>query len=210
MPNIESSLGYNIQSDFWGRKWNRFIHSLLKVCENLNDRSCLFLFIFIVLLLQGRASFFMTNPFQLFPFNENRQRGVYKPVRKYFAPAVAVAAAFIASGLFHEWILYAIYVVLDSEKDEEGKCSSCYYPPMHGKQLAFFMWNAMVIALEYLIGRLYVFTWMGKNLSPPLITALVIMASLPVAHWFLDDYMRSDFFHDLQVAFLLVRPLKQL
>ena len=128
----------------------------------------------------------------------------------YCPPVVAVAAAFIASGLFHEWILWALYVVVDGEKDATGQCSSCYYPPMHGKQLAFFLWNAMVIILEFIIGRLYVFTWVGKNLPALLVTALVIMASLPVAHWFLDDYIRSDFFHDIQVAFFVIRPLKQL
>jgi len=153
-------------SDFWGKKWNRFIHGMLK-------------------------------------------RGVYKPVRKYSSYIIASIAAFLASGLFHEWVLYSMYVIVDSEKDATGQCSTCYYPPSHGKQLAFFIWNAIVVVLQHSIGHIFLFRWIRENCSAPLVTALVLLTVLPIAHLFLDDYIRGRFFHDLQAAFLMVRPVHQ-
>mmetsp|Transcript_17773 Transcript_17773/g.40326 ORF Transcript_17773/g.40326 Transcript_17773/m.40326 type:complete len:194 (+) Transcript_17773:797-1378(+) len=37
--------------------------------------------------------------------HENLKRGVYKPVRKRFSRNVAMVSSFVASGIFHEWIL---------------------------------------------------------------------------------------------------------
>ena len=120
---------------------------------------------------------------------------------------LAAMAAFIASGLFHEWILYSMYVITNSEKDESGQCSTCYSPPIRGKQLAFFAWNAVVLVLQHFIGHFYLFGWVKKTLPAVVVTALVILTVLPIAHLFLDDYIRGRFFHDLSVGFLIIRPL---
>jgi hypothetical protein len=120
---------------------------------------------------------------------------------------LAAVAAFIASGLFHEWILYSMFVIVESEQDETGQCSSCYYPPSHGKQLAFFIWNAIVVLLQHAMGHFHLFRWIRETFSAPVVTALVLLTVLPIAHLFLDDYIRGRFFHDLQPGFLIVRPL---
>jgi hypothetical protein len=102
-----------------------------------------------------------------------------------------------------------MYVIVDSERDATGQCTTCYYPPTHGKQLAFFVWNAMVVMLQHSIGHLFPFRWIGETFPAPLITALVLLTVLPITHLFLDDYVRGRFFHDLQPAFLIVRPVHQ-
>ena len=71
-----------------------------------------------------------------------------------------------------------------------------------GSQTAFFVWNFGVVAMEGMIldhrgwekvsnfGRRVVPGWM--------VPALIVMTSLPVAHWFRDPYMNGGFFSDYE------------
>lgn len=123
-------------------------------------------------------------------------------------PHLAAAVTFFVSGLFHEWLLYSIYVFVDCEKDEFGQsCTRCFRPT-HGKQLAFFLWNAVIVMVEYSLGHFCIFTRVKRTLPVPAVTVLVMMTALPFAHLFFDDYIEGRFFHDLQVGFLIIRPLK--
>jgi hypothetical protein len=110
------------------------------------------------------------------------KRGVFKPVYKYSSKFVALLATFLASGLFHEFILIAIHP------------SHLNFKPALGKNTAFMMWNAGIIVLESYIGGARVFVWIKNNLPKPIVTILVLCTAMPVAHWFLHPYTKSDVF----------------
>lgn len=122
------------------------------------------------------------------------KRGVFKPVykmssRKY----VAVIAAFVASGLFHEYILLA-----------------CFPPhiqagtPAIGMQMKFMAWNAVIVSIENLIGHFVLFQWMKKNLAAPIITFLVISTTMPIAHWFIHPISKTKLFYQTEIAFPII------
>ena len=125
------------------------------------------------------------------------KRGVYKPVRTKYSRLAASTATFIASGLFHEWILWMMFY------DERTLTVG------HGRNTLFFVWNAILIGLEYAIGGAVVFQLIQKHLPRSVISLLVASTALPMAHWFTNDYVRSDFFQDGQIGFpLIVRVVK--
>ena len=122
------------------------------------------------------------------------KNGVYKPVRSvlsggsndHLAKALAVLASFLASGLFHEWLLPHVF-------DQ--------YPNTHGTTLVFFIWQAVLLILEGSgAGRF------ARHWPRPVKTACVVALGLPVAHWFVDSYWRSDFFVHAHLLFPMVLP----
>ena len=120
------------------------------------------------------------------------KNGVFKPIRSLGGHTVlAVLATFIASGLFHEWLLPS---------------TMTDYPHTHGLAITFFMWNAMLVAMEMMIGT-RMKRWCS-GITPyiprPCITMAVIALGLPVGHWFVDSYMRSDFFTHGQYCFPMI------
>lgn len=76
--------------------------------------------------------------------------------------------------------------------------------PIYGQNTAFFIWNAIIIGLEYSIGSAALFQLLRSNLPATFLSLLVASTALPMAHWFTSDYVRSDFFHDGQIGFPLV------
>ena len=76
--------------------------------------------------------------------------------------------------------------------------------PIYGQNTAFFIWNAVVIGLEYSIGSAALFQLFKSNLPATALSLLVASTALPMAHWFTFDYVRSDFFYDGQIGFPLV------
>jgi len=131
------------------------------------------------------------------------KRAVFKPAVRHFPKSMAATAAFFASGLFHEWILSAIFFVHDYEKDEDGQCKLCYHPS-YGRNLLFFVINAIIIAVEYYVGEWYIFLWIKKCLPRFLVSILVVSTALPFAHLFTSDYIKSDYFYHGQIGFPLV------
>ena len=120
--------------------------------------------------------------------------GVYKPVRsRGGSPALAVGAAFLASGLFHEWLLPAVFFD---------------YPVAFGFTTLFFAWQGLLVSLESLMGDWKLFVRMGQTLPAPLRTLFVILLGVPLGHWFCDSYVRSDFFHQGSVAFPCFLPVE--
>jgi len=107
------------------------------------------------------------------------KRGVFKPVYKYSNKPIAVWSAFIASGLFHEYINIGVnYACL----------------PNFGKSLAFFIWNATVVTLEHLVGNASIFQWIKSNMPRLVVSALVLSTAMPIAHWFLHPYTKEAYF----------------
>lgn len=152
-------------SDFWGRRWNNLVHSVLK-------------------------------------------RGVFKPVLKLSSSkTAAVLATFLASGLMHEWVWAILFYVNCYQKDAiTGKCAECFQP-VWGKNMAFFGWNGMVIALETALKGWFLFPWMGATLPKRVKSALVLLTALPVSHLFTGDWIAGDYFSHFQLGFPLVVEL---
>ncbi len=87
-------------------------------------------------------------------------------------------AAFLASGLIHEYVNLGIFF------DKPDVI-------FRWKQLLFFAWNGMLIAIEYTFKRLPmpICHSLSRRLSPHVVTLLVISSALPVAHLFIGEYM---------------------
>merc|ERR1712127_169139 len=119
------------------------------------------------------------------------KRGVFKPVYSHYPKFVAMLTTFIASGLMHEYILVAVFT-------REDKL------PSLGIQTLFFIWNAGVIAIETLIGKAYVFTWIKNNLHRYVVAFLVLSTAMPIAHWFLHPFSKTSFFTESQIAFVML------
>jgi hypothetical protein len=104
---------------------------------------------------------------------------------------VAVVATFIASGLFHEWLL---------------RSTMTEYPHTHGLAITFFLWNAMLVIMEVIVGTRVdrFFANIRPYIPRPFITIAVIALGVPVGHWFIDSYMRSDFFIHGQYCFPMI------
>ena len=128
------------------------------------------------------------------------KRGIYQPLRLYFSTTTAVMCTFLASGLFHEWILTILFYIHKKDRDENGYCSSCFYPHTYGKNLMFFLWNGVLIGVQFvLVKKFSIFSRLEKKLSPLIITFLVLMCGLPVGHWFLGDIVKARHLHQSQL-----------
>lgn len=128
------------------------------------------------------------------------KRGVYKPVRSKYSRLAASTATFIASGVFHEWLLSIVFY----SDSEDGSCSPICYSPGYGRNTLFFVWNSILIGLEYAIGGAAIFQLCRKHLPITLVSLMVASTALPTVHWFTNDYVRSDYFRDAGIGFPLI------
>ena len=116
------------------------------------------------------------------------KNGVYKPTRRYTSSAtMAVFAAFVVSGIIHEYVNFVMFLDRGSYR-------------FSWKQMMFFGWNGVLIALEHCIGHWRIFGWMSHNLLPIAITMLVLCAALPLAHLFTGDWIRHGYFDAVYIA----------
>ena len=123
------------------------------------------------------------------------KRGVYKPVRKHFTKLIAAIAVFLASGLFHEWVLAVIFY------------KSNNFPYCYGKNILFFTWNGLIIVGEHIFGNARVFQWISKTFPRFMVSLLVVLIALPIAHWFTGDYTESTFFECVQLGFFIIKRI---
>eukprot|EP01082_Thalassiosira_pseudonana_P012475 g11148.t1 g11148 contig5:209700-211461(+) len=137
------------------------------------------------------------------------KRGVYKPMRSHnFSRLVASTAAFIASGVFHEWLLSIVFFSAEDDLVGDSCIPPRCYRPGYGRNTLFFIWNAIIIGFEYAIGGAALFQLLKKHLPLILLSLLVSATALPFAHLFTNDYVRSDFFKDGQIGFPLAVIIK--
>jgi len=125
------------------------------------------------------------------------KRGIFKPVRTYYSKAIAAIATFLVSGLFHEYIIF-ILACARKEDDE-----TFFWTPNYGNQMSFFAWNGAVLIFESLYGSAWIFQWMKHRLPQPIITSLILLTVLPIAHWFTHEYLIVGVYKD----FILFVPL---
>ena len=127
------------------------------------------------------------------------KRSVYKPVRRFAPAAVASLAVFVASGLFHEWIVHAVLIYGRPAESVEGV--------LLGSNTAFFVWNALVIASERMLAGSKGISSFGRTIPSCLIPFFIIMTSLPMAHWFGGPYLNADYFGHYEKCLPLIRKV---
>ena len=128
------------------------------------------------------------------------KRGVYKPVRKYTGSSVlASLAVFTASGLFHEWFVHAVLMYNRPMEESSGV--------LLGSNTAFFLWNFVVIVSERVLAGMKGFKSFGKMIPSMFIPFLIIMTSLPMAHWFGSPYLNGNYFGDYEKCLFLIRKV---
>ena len=119
--------------------------------------------------------------------------GIYKPIRSMGGSQIsAILGAFLASGLFHEWILPCVFID---------------YPNAMGRNSFFFVWQAMLVAMEAAVGYTDLVQSLQKTLPRPVRSVLVVLCGIPLGHWFLDSYVNSDFLMHGRLIFMAVLPL---
>ena len=117
------------------------------------------------------------------------KHGVYKPTRRHTSSkTLAALAAFAISGLIHEYVNFVMF------GNDRGEYQFTY------KQMIFFGWNAVLIALEYSCGKWRIFQWMSQHLPQFVITALVLTCALPLAHLFTGDWVKHGYFDAVYLA----------
>ena len=126
-----------------------------------------------------------------------KQRGVFKPVRTYYSKAIAAIATFLVSGLLHEYLLF----ILACARKEYGE--TVFWTPNYGNHMSFFAWNGTVLIFESLYGSTWIFRWMKHRLPQPIITSLILLTALPIAHWFTHELIILGVYKD----FILFVPL---
>lgn len=78
--------------------------------------------------------------------------------------------------------------------------------PIVWKQTAFFVYNGIVMLLERPVSQFPIVQSMSKNLPLPVISTLVTLTALPVAHWFAGDWIIGGYFYDFPIGlFKIVR-----
>mmetsp|Transcript_26717 Transcript_26717/g.37657 ORF Transcript_26717/g.37657 Transcript_26717/m.37657 type:complete len:407 (-) Transcript_26717:1300-2520(-) len=125
--------------------------------------------------------------------------GVFLPVRKYFSSDVALVCTFIASGLLHD-IVWCMTFYEATGKDQT-------FSPIFLKQVAFFLWSALMMLLERPAGKLPIFQWISKNLPRPIVSTMVVLLAIPIAHWFGGDWAIGKLFHHHSLGVFLIVKL---
>eukprot|EP00594_Rhizosolenia_setigera_P017024 CAMPEP_0178955942 /NCGR_PEP_ID=MMETSP0789-20121207/9912_1 /TAXON_ID=3005 /ORGANISM="Rhizosolenia setigera, Strain CCMP 1694" /LENGTH=415 /DNA_ID=CAMNT_0020637683 /DNA_START=352 /DNA_END=1599 /DNA_ORIENTATION=+ len=161
-------------SDFWGNRWNKLVHQTLK-------------------------------------------GGVYKPIRSMTNSAtVATLSTFFLSGLLHDYLLVLFTFTRERRRNTNDDIHSLIMNIMYsnndglsvavsfGNQTLFFLWNAILIALESYIVKhndfLFVFEWMKNNLPKRVISLLVVLCAVPLGHLFTDEYTALGVYKDYSLA----------
>ena len=123
--------------------------------------------------------------------------GVFKPtVQLLGSKNIGVLATFLVSGLYHEYIL----VVLDMVEYVD-------FHPNYSAQLFFFLWNGVALLVEGMVSQKKKFATFSSRIPLRIKNIFVVLTVLPIAHWFLDEYVVLGMFQDFGVAFPLIRRL---
>jgi hypothetical protein len=117
-----------------------------------------------------------------------------------YSTTVAILAAFVVSGLMHDYAWAVLFVSTSHDYDAKGTCvGRCWYP-LFGKQTVFFLWCGLVMLLEKSVGKLRPVQWIVHNLPTVVVSTLVVQSVLPFAHWFCGDWIVGQYFHDFSVG----------
>jgi hypothetical protein len=112
----------------------------------------------------------------------------------------AILAAFLASGLLHDYTWAVLFTPPRAAYNEEGKCIGFCWYPLIGKQSAFFLYCGLTMLLEKPAGKLPVIKWAAKNLPTVTVSTFVVLTALPIAHWYPGDWIVGQYWHDYSIG----------
>ena len=132
------------------------------------------------------------------------KHGVFLPAQKYLPVSVAMLLAFLGSGLIHEYCWATMFYNFRDMHNADGVCvaDDCYHPRPF-KVLAFFLYNAVLVLLEKQLGGSK--SWIAKTTRSwptPLVSTLVVLLSLPVAHWFYGDWAMGGYMREFAIGYV--------
>mmetsp|Transcript_22736 Transcript_22736/g.34143 ORF Transcript_22736/g.34143 Transcript_22736/m.34143 type:complete len:94 (-) Transcript_22736:3182-3463(-) len=81
------------------------------------------------------------------------------------------------------------------------------YKPQLGSNMAFFVWNGVIMVVEKLLGRNRVMQSFGSTLPRFMVVFLTIMTALPLAHWFGNPYIKQGLLCDFQEGYFFVTKI---
>jgi hypothetical protein len=139
------------------------------------------------------------------------KQGVYKPVRFYYTNNNATwgyLAAFVASGIIHEWVWIVLFFTTDVEQIElqSGVCQTCYRAA-YGKQVLFFGWNGLLLVWEQSEWGQGLLRTLKQYLPRLVLGHFVVLLSLPVGHLFTGDLAESGEFQHAQLGFFSIKVM---
>jgi len=139
------------------------------------------------------------------------KRGVFKPCLKFSSRPIATLFVFFASGLLHEYILYLVAISIDAKlESKEYATDSLNYRPSYGNHMIFFLWNGIILVLENIISsHLVILKWFKSFLPTPFISIGVVMISLPLAHFFIDELVESGCYSDFKFSVPMIIELNE-
>ncbi|KAL7559191.1 hypothetical protein ACA910_013198 [Epithemia clementina (nom. ined.)] len=139
------------------------------------------------------------------------KHGAFLPAKKAFADsganisyAMGLFAAFLASGLLHEYSWAAIFYEYG---EEEGKAVSTVgsYSPKPLKLTAFFLYNALTMLIEHYYGRHITFFEKWPSF---VVSTILVLTALPVSHWFTGDWAVGGYFSDFAIGLWHIRKIQ--
>jgi len=114
---------------------------------------------------------------------------------------IAVLLTFAMSALMHEYVIQGGSRALVNP-------TRIAHDPAFGRQSAFFLWNGMMMVLERLImSNTSIKSAWDTSIPAPIKTVCIVMTSLPISRWFMDDFIGMYIFDDFVVAFPKIRKL---
>lgn len=134
--------------------------------------------------------------------------GVFLPIKKYWNSKVAMFVTFVVSGLYHEYVWECIFYNQNYLHDKQGNCyqPGCYANEF-GRVTAFFTYVGVIMLLERPIGKLPPVQWLFHVMPAPVTAHFLILVHLPVAQWYIGDWIEGGYFDDFSICTLLVRKL---
>ena len=134
------------------------------------------------------------------------KRGIYKPFRKRgFSKGISALATFAFSGVLHEYFLAA--TTFGGNHSHDSAVHSLDATHLMGGHLIFFLWNALILILDGLCRETKPIRVMEESLPQLLRTALVLMTVLPVAHFFLDQFISIGYYSGFSLGYPRIVPI---
>ena len=135
-----------------------------------------------------------------------REKGaIFLPAKKVFPTYIAVFLTFVASGFFHDFVNSCIFYK-SIGATEYGKCDGCY-DYKYGSMTSFFLFTGLMMMLQKPVGQLSVIQWMSKHFPTVVVSTLLVVIHLPVAHWYYGSWVAGGFFVDAAFGFWQIRKL---
>jgi hypothetical protein len=116
------------------------------------------------------------------------KHGTYLPARKFVSSSTATFLTFLASGVLHDYCWTVIFY-------------KSTWTPRPLKVTAFFVWCGLTLMAPINLDEFV------KNLPTPIVSTLVVLTVLPVAHWFSGDWCAGGVFSDCAIGLWHVRKL---